>query len=375
MAIDKKILISEITRITQTFNRLAFVIACWGIAVFLGVLARQFWITELRESAEYLNIERVFLAKVLPNTFWVKTKFPIYCILHNDLVSINIDGTQMRYVFKGKEDLREYQFSPDGRSILLLTNKELYKLDQETKTADLIESLKDLKESGKVRGLIRRVRWSPDGQKILYETSKWSVYSSQDHIYVFDLKDKTRRLVKRPPYKIMEMFWDTKSENFYYSRYRSVNGGHTPYEISIFKVPLSSLEPELVAAMQGKENSAVSLDLKPFGIEIFLKGEQLAFGRRSQRAAAVTSPKDRAVGFDDRDYLYYEPSRGKRKRILRIPRGPRKAIFPINDLRWIPGERYVVMNHDPMGILILEPSTGKLGQLIEGDAFGWYERP
>jgi hypothetical protein len=47
----------------------------------------------------------------------------------------------------------------------------------------------------------------------------------------------------------------------------------------------------------------------------------------------------------------------------------------VKQIRWIPGGRYVIMQHRYLGVLILEPATGKIGLLIEADGhtFGWHK--
>ena len=76
-----------------------------------------------------------------------------------------------------------------------------------------------------------------------------------------------------------------------------------------------------------------------------------------------------------------------RKRLYKIPREPRDTDIPryqysggdlvIDHIRWIPGGRYMIMEHRYWGVLILEPSSGRIGLLIRasGHTFGWYQRP
>ncbi len=84
--------------------------------------------------------------------------------------------------------------------------------------------------------------------------------------------------------------------------------------------------------------------------------------------------------------MYTTKTRWFRKRLFRIPREINKEDMTryhykggdlvIDHIRWIPGGRYVIMEHKYWGVLILEPSTGRIGSLIQahGRAFGWYQR-
>ena len=91
------------------------------------------------------------------------------------------------------------------------------------------------------------------------------------------------------------------------------------------------------------------------------------------------------VGVDQEDYFYYVPLRWFRKRLFKIPREPLSTAIPryqykggslvISRIRWLPGGRYVMMDHKFWGTMILEPSTGKVGLLVQaqGHTFGWYQ--
>jgi len=73
-----------------------------------------------------------------------------------------------------------------------------------------------------------------------------------------------------------------------------------------------------------------------------------------------------------------------RRRLYQIPRVPEDYSVPgryqyrggrlaVEDLRWLPSGRYVIMEHYFIGILILEPTTGRIGVLVNerGNSFGW----
>jgi len=97
------------------------------------------------------------------------------------------------------------------------------------------------------------------------------------------------------------------------------------------------------------------------------------------------SAKGNSIGIDAEDYLFYVPSKWFRKRLFKVPRELRYTEIPrhqyrggdlvIDHIRWLPGDRYVIMEHRYLGVLILDPKTGKVGYLLQahGNTFGWYQ--
>jgi len=62
--------------------------------------------------------------------------------------------------------------------------------------------------------------------------------------------------------------------------------------------------------------------------------------------------------------------------LSKLPRHQYKGgNLVVDQIRWIPGGRYVIMQHQDLGVLVLEPSTGKVGLLVHavGENFGWYK--
>lgn len=73
------------------------------------------------------------------------------------------------------------------------------------------------------------------------------------------------------------------------------------------------------------------------------------------------------------EYVYYTDPAGNKKKIFKNV--PSEAGDPdIRNLRWYPGGKYVVCDSS-VGILVIEPATGRYGKLIKGSGFGWFEEP
>jgi len=120
------------------------------------------------------------------------------------------------------------------------------------------------------------------------------------------------------------------------------------------------------------------------GVDLFLPMAHLSFVREAQEKYADVSAGGKRIEIDQDDDLWYSPHRWWHKRLYTIPHvaeddaggkhSPGAKRLAVNELRWLPSEKYVIMKHHFFGILILEPSTGKIGILDNqrGGLFGWY---
>ncbi len=380
---------ANIRQFSRFLNQLLFYIVVGLQSLMIMLAGYLFLINYVRASMITLEERTIY------DISWVKSQMPIYYIVGQSLMSIQVNGQDEKKVFEVPYRIREYHFSPDGQFILVVTEKDIYKFNRKNGDSELIDTLsttvtEDQKESqqppAQSKGVIHNVRWAPDSQKFCYELVKWSKFSSQDTLYVYNLNDEKKYAIHNPTREVSALSWDMASENLYYTQFEAKDTSRYsyPYEIRIFKVPLSTLHPELVEKIPYREPHLSSLNLKLRNIKLFTQGDKLSFGRSGLKENEWSSEDGPRIGIDEDDHLYYIKNRWWRKRLYKIPSVfiksdmPRykygKGVLVIYNIKWLPGGHYVVLGHRSRGILILEPSSGKVGQLVseKGDTFGWY---
>ncbi|MCQ9207954.1 MAG: hypothetical protein NG712_01035 [Omnitrophica bacterium] len=300
--------------------------------------------------------EEEFYEKVLFDTSWVKQEFPIYFAPYaQDLRSINIDGTELKEVFETKYPVQEYQFSPDGKYLNILTYsglepKEAYLLDRETNQPQLLEII--------AQGTLQ---WAPDNQRFLYR--------SRDYFYIYNYLTKEREKVLERPFYFTNIYWDETGENLYFMEYQRLDQGL--FHGKLFRLPLATREAELLR--EADTGKAIFQELlKPLEIELF-NNEKNRFRWGKRKRYSLTLESGQKLYQDEAGDLYYQDAQGHQQRLFAIPRDYLKGFSYIYNFRWIPGGKYVIMQSETE-IFILEPSTGKVGKLTDGNAFGWYKK-
>lgn len=324
---------------------------------------------------------------VSASTQWVKDDVRIYFIDDNALRSIKINNQDSEDVFLGDDPVKEYHFSPDGKYLIVLTQRELFLLDRKTKEKLRVDTLGQLKGGDEgIKGSISGIQWAPDSQKFVYEVARWSKFSMQDSVFVYSVESQKKRVIRSPTRQISSLYWDQQSENLYYLNHEAQDTSLHPaaFEVKVFRISLETLVPELITQIPYEKSSVPVENLSFRGIDLFLSGDRFSFGR-SVPEDYLVSEKGSSIGIDEDDYLYFVGNKWFRKRLYKIIREPQVADTPryqykggdllINHIRWIPGGRYVIMEHRYWGVLIMEPSSGKVGLLIRanGRAFGWYQ--
>lgn len=248
------------------------------------------------------------------HTHWVMNKFPVYFASGNKFGRINLDGSDLKVFYTAAFPVQEFIFSPDGRYAAIITFGDLLVYDQKLDQIEPVQGVGSLVKEQAAKGLIRNVRWSADSRKFCYELSRWSEVAWADQYYIYDLQDKQKRIIQTLN-KVLSVA-DLEAAGF------------TPSKTQNFS------------------------------------------NRMGQKNLSWNSPKDKKLGLDEQRCLYYQNSRGGRKNLFCL----RYDGLYLMHLRWIPSERYVIMTYGPLGILVLDPITGEVGQLINGQAFGWHEK-
>ncbi len=356
-----------------------------GFSLLIALTLYSFMINIVRKAS--LD----FSYKVTPTTEWVEEDLKIYFIHENQLVRMTADGTQREVVFESADMVRTYHFSPDGMHLLIATEKGLWVLHLRDQSRQEIEGLPtEDPSSDKIKGVVDGIAWAPDSRRFCYHIAKWTDFSSIDHWVIYNLADQSRKMLKSPALKMNALLWDKKGENLYELWFNALDTTvyANPYEVKVYQIPLTTLKPELIVMFPFDEKEIPQENLALRGIDVFTRGEDLSFGQEGKKHFSPVSSQGARIGVDDFDYLYYIHNRWWRRKLFRIPRVPRWSDMPryqysggdlaVKYMRWTPSGRYVVMEHYFLGLLILEPQTGKIGLLAndkEGNTFGWYTPP
>jgi len=359
-------------------------------ALYLFLAGSQFVLLLLTGYLYWLNYQSkpliTFEDRVLYRTDWVRDNLEIFFISGHNLMAMNVNGTNTKSVFEASDPIREYHFSPDGKYVVIVTERDVYLLSRETAVQQWVDSIGELSASQDVESVLRAVSWSPNSQKFCYELARWSKYSSQSQFYVYDVLNQQKIVLKTATRQIPFLFWDKNSDALYFFNQQALDPSIStyPYWLKLYKIPLATRQAVLVAQRPSKK---FDIDLSHFtslGADIFYEGLTLSYDR-AEDDSHWTSQEGPHLGIDDDDYLYYIRGRWWRKRLFKVPREPLKGDIlryqykggplVVRHVRWLPGARYVLMEHDVLGILILEPATGRLGQLMyaPGHTFGWYK--
>ena len=369
--------------VKSTVNDILLAAVVIGQCLLFYLIGYIYW-QNYQRPAPVLSLQAS--EKVSAGTFWVNNDTKIYFIEGNALKSVTVDDRESETVYQAKTPVREYHFSPDGRHLLILTVNELLLMDRRSREVQRIDALEPVvQEKESAKGSIGAVQWAPDSKKFVYEMARWSPYSAQDDTYVYDVAQHRKRAIKSPTRPLVSLYWDRQSENLYsfYHEAKDPAQRLTAYEVKVYRVPLDTLMPDLMLRVPSDKTAPPVGSMQLRGIDLYLEGEQYAFGRPG-RENNLVAENGFQIGIDEEDYLYYIRGNWFRKRLYKISREPRQTEIPryqyrggelvIDHIRWLPGGRYVIMEHKYWGVLILEPSSGRIGLLLRarGHTFGWY---
>jgi len=356
-----------------------------GQIVFLGVSVFLYW-KNYKVTAPQIPT----IGDALPTTYWVHDDVRVYFIDQNHLRSIKINGKDLKDVFSADSAIKQYIFSPDGKYIAIVSENQIYLVNRLTKGSESIDQLfsdEQLKKkrSGSIEGSIGNIQWSPDSQKFVYEMARWSKFATQDQIYIYSVVNRDKKSIRSPTRKISSLYWGKSDGHLYFIQHEaqdtSENGD--AFKVRVFRIPLTTLTPEFVTHIPFESFSIPIENLNLRDIQLYFDGAKFSFGPSFTKNHAV-SENGSIIGIDEEDYLYVVNSKWFRKRLYSIPRDiddvdayryhHKGGDLIIDDIQWVPGGRYVIMEHKYWGVVILEPSTGKIGLLIQanGRSFGWH---
>lgn len=324
--------------------------------------------------------------EITRNTDWVKEDLTLYLVNENALISVRLDGKNQTTVFEDEEGIRDFQFSPNGKYILIATYKKIFVYDRESKSHWLVDAINLSTEEEGLKGTIRGISWSPTGEHFSYQVSRWSNYGSQDNVYVYSIKNREKSSVQSPARQISSIFWDIQGENLYFLKHDSgeLADREIFYKIKLYRIALTDLKTEFITDIVMDQAKFPTDHLEMLGIKLYRPDKSLSYGRLGENTELVSRNRD-IIGIDRYDFLYYKHG-WFRKRLFKVKREVDDTKTPtflntygehvFQQMRWTPSGQYVIMDHPYWGILILDPNARKIGQIypFEVSAYGWYAK-
>ncbi len=372
-----------VNEFTKAVGQLLFSIVVVGEIILLFLSGYLYWMNYLQRNPGDLQ------ARLLSDTHWMDETLTIYFIHDHELLSIDTRGQKQEVVFQAPHKILEYHFSPKGNDLLIVTEKELYALNRWTKKLERIDVI-SATPSKEMNGVIRGISWGPDSHRFCYEISRWSSYAAKNNYYVFDLKTMTKQEIPSPTRKIPYLYWDKEGNQLYYFRQEAKDTSYYsyPFKHEVYQISLSSLETKKVFEIPSRSSKISYEELRLYkNINIFEGAAHLSFGRNMGATYDWVSSKGTRLGIDKDDFLFFMQGKWWKKRLFLVMRDHlpgelsryqyRGRPWSIRQVKWLPRGQYAILAHSSLGILILEPITGKIGKLVQAstDSIGWYEAP
>ena len=361
------------------YNSLLFRLVVVVQICFIFMIGYVYW------QNYHLQPPAQFPKDILPNTQWVRENRKLYYINGSELNSIELNGDHREMIFKADSPIREYHFSPDRVSLLVVTPSQLIDLDLKTRNYKIIDALEDNPSSpGRASGIISGIRWAPNSRQFTYEVNYLGMYADRHQLFIYDLAFEKKSLVKIPSWKTTPLYWDEEGKYIYYFYVQSKDEAKYIYadRLKVYRIPVDTLKPEPVSLIAYDKKSFSFEDLKLRNIRLFLDGIKFSFVRDQVRENLVAENGSK-LGIDQDDYLYFVRQHWFKKRLFKVTRFPKLSDLPrhqykggpltIQKIRWLPGGRYAIMEYRFRGWLVLDPVTGRVGHLtgLMGHTIGW----
>jgi len=378
------------------------------------LITTQAWMLGLTLLIFFINLGEKrpldLTLQIEASTRWMPQKQEIFFIHDDQLIAIAADGSNRHVVYQADDLIRQYHFSYKGQYMLMMTERELILFDRRQGSARTIDVVRIRKRQMKkqtgvgdpdkpvardsaeehraLKGHIDGIQWAPDDSKFCYRLSQWSDFASIQQWKVYDLGADRKYSVPQTGLRLTALFWGVRGEHLYAGRYTPVSdldSEEAGFRCRVYRLSFPELRPREVWSGYSESKILPVNDLVRAGIPILIPKRQYAFGQPGQKRTMAYSRQGEEIGVDDTDTLYYS-ALWWRKRLYRVPRVEVVDDFPryqyrggrltINDLRFLPSGRYVIMEHYFWGILILDPVTGRIGILDNqrGNTFGWYPK-
>lgn len=342
------------------------------------------WVFPVDELLARGGMEKV----ITLDTNWVSGAETVLYTLDNQLYSVLTNGKDRRLRYTAKGRIGQAIFSSNGKWVLLKTEQEavIYNL-KDNKALNLHTiSFDGIVSSGatiKIGGL----QWSPDNQKICFFVEKSSRVATQSQWFVYDIKSKIKTVIPLGARQHSFLMWAEDSQRLYFNQV--VSNSYVikkkKYRIKWFEVPLEKVTVHFVAELFS-ENTYVSKNiLKKKGIHVFYPDKLMRFESPQPfiQTGRIVSPSGKSLWINKKLQLCYESAYRVRYSLLGLsflheylnfpPKG-RENELVVQELRWLPSEKYVLLRHYTHGLLVLYPIKRRVGVLVSDDVgvFGVY---
>jgi len=315
-------------------------------------------------------------------TQWVKDDIEVYFMKGSLLQTVHVRGGQPRTIYSAESPIREYHFSPNGQKMLIVSQQALVVMNRKDGSVEKIDTIPKPRPNQKTpdRGVIQGVQWAPDSQKFCYRVVAWGGHYYKDNWIIHDLKTGKKSRINDVGYQLSSLKWDVQGENLYYLWFEALDTSDfaNPFEVKVIKVPLDTMRPKEVVRFFYDQSTIPPSHLAVRNIYLFEVGHLVFTRQKRPREVAVSSTGAR-IGVDEEDHLFYVKNQWWKKRLYFVPRIPdTRQAYPdfevgqlvIQNPRWLPSGRYVIMEHYLFGIVILDPKTEQLGILVNDDCRG-----
>lgn len=322
------------------------------------------------------------------DTEWVSKPETVFYTLGNQLYSVLTNGKDRRLRYTAEGEIVKAVFSPDGKWVLVKTDQEAvaYNLEKDGALSIYKISFEGvLSKDAKIK--IGGIQWSPDNKKICFFVEKSSRVSTQSQWFIYDIKSKTETTVPLGAQQISFLMWAKDSQRLYFDQVvsRPKDRYGKAYRIKWFEIPLKTLTPHFVDEFLTENTYASKDELIQKGIHVFYPDKLLRFESAQPffRKRRVVSPSGKSLWINKRWQLCYESAYRVRYCLLGVsslrgylnfpPKG-RENELVIQDLRWLPSEKYVLLRHYTHGLLVLYPIKRRIGVLVNENVgiFGAY---
>jgi|GEM_PF-4473738 len=320
------------------------------------------------------------------DTQWVSHPEKIFYAIGTRLYSIRTDGSRNRLVAEAQQDIKQAVFSPDGTAIVLKTEAEVLMAFPDGRPLETVYRIPDtMQSSGNIRIRIGGIQWSPDSRKICFFLDKTSQAASQTQWFVYDGINPQARAISMGMYQDVYLNWSQDSRGLYFSQRIGVRDHDAPYFWKWFEISLEMLKPDWKADIRHAQLDVPEDVLKANGILTAHEDPRLRFEspRLFTRGSHVISPTGRRLWVNRQLQLCYQSAYGVQFSLfglsrlgdyLMFPPDGREAELTVQDVRWLPSDRYALIRHYTHGLLVLDPVRRRVGVLVQDrvSIFGAY---
>ena len=325
------------------------------------------------------------------NTDWVSQPQKVYYSVGEKLYSVLLNGKKSRLCFSADAEITGAVFSPDGKCLAVKTSGGLSIIDTKKCEVETVYEVPHGETAVSTAGVfVGGMYWSPDSQKICFFVEKTAAPSLQTQWFVYDRTLKQKRSVPLGARQSAFLVWAEDSRRLYFKQVRSAAARRDQavvYRIQWYEIPLDTLKSALVMDVGSETLTVPDKERARVGVHIFQEDRRLRLesARPFFRNMRITSDNGKQIYINQKGQLCYQSRYGVRYALfglstfsdyLTFPPAGKENAFLIEDARWTPSGKYVLLRHYVYGLLVLDPISRRIGALVKGDVgmFGLYPR-